>query len=94
MPLVMHKFALDDLREAYDLFSGQRDGVMKVAIYPHSQRAAAARCENPSLSNADLCAMTQGTVVAQTDGDVVVTRSIMGTLLLQRFDMRYEGVNA
>ena len=34
MPLVTHAFALDDLREAYDLFSRQQGGVMKVAIYP------------------------------------------------------------
>jgi 2-desacetyl-2-hydroxyethyl bacteriochlorophyllide A dehydrogenase len=34
-PLVTHRFALDDLRDAYDLFSHQRDRVMKVAIYPH-----------------------------------------------------------
>ena len=34
-PLVTHRFALDDLLEAYELFSHQRDGVLKVAIYPH-----------------------------------------------------------
>jgi len=34
-PLVTHSFALDDLVEAYDLFSHQRGGVMKVALYPH-----------------------------------------------------------
>ena len=33
-PLITHRFALDDLRDAYDLFSHQRDGVLKVAIYP------------------------------------------------------------
>ena len=33
-PLVTHRFALDDLKDAYDLFSRQRDAVMKVAIYP------------------------------------------------------------
>jgi len=33
-PLVTHRFALDDLREAYELFSHQRDRVLKVAIYP------------------------------------------------------------
>ena len=33
-PLVTHRFALDDLHEAYDVFSYQRDAVMKVAIYP------------------------------------------------------------
>jgi threonine dehydrogenase-like Zn-dependent dehydrogenase len=34
-PLVTHRFALDDLLEAYELFSHQRDRVMKVALYPH-----------------------------------------------------------
>lgn len=38
-PLVTHRFALDDLRDAFDLFSHQRDRVMKVAIYPHGQAA-------------------------------------------------------
>jgi alcohol dehydrogenase len=31
-PLVTHRFSLDDIREAYDLFSRQGDGVMKVAL--------------------------------------------------------------
>ncbi len=33
-PLITHRFALDDLRDAYQLFSHQLDSVMKVAIYP------------------------------------------------------------
>jgi threonine dehydrogenase-like Zn-dependent dehydrogenase len=33
-PLVTHHFGLDDIHEALDLFSGQRDGVMKVALKP------------------------------------------------------------
>jgi alcohol dehydrogenase len=40
-PLVTHDFALDDIEEAFDLFSHQRDGVMKVALHPgatHSRR--------------------------------------------------------
>lgn len=32
--LVTHHFALDDIEAAYDLFSHQRDGVLKVAIKP------------------------------------------------------------
>ncbi len=32
--LVTHRYALDDIEEAYDLFSHQRDGVLKVAIKP------------------------------------------------------------
>ena len=31
-PLVTHRFPLDRIEEAYDLFSHQRDGVLKVAI--------------------------------------------------------------
>ena len=33
-PLVTHRFALDDIKQAYELFSRQGDGVMKVALYP------------------------------------------------------------
>jgi threonine dehydrogenase-like Zn-dependent dehydrogenase len=33
-PLVTHHFALDDIETAYDLFSHQREGVLKVAIRP------------------------------------------------------------
>ena len=33
-PLVTHRFALDRIEEAYDLFGHQRDGVLKVAITP------------------------------------------------------------
>ena len=32
--LVTHRFKLDQIIEAYDLFSHQRDGVLKVAITP------------------------------------------------------------
>jgi alcohol dehydrogenase len=31
-PLVTHRYKLDDIVEAYDLFGNQRDGVLKVAI--------------------------------------------------------------
>jgi alcohol dehydrogenase len=34
-PLVTHHFALDDIEEAYGLFSEQRGGVLKVALYPN-----------------------------------------------------------
>ena len=40
--LVTHRFALDDIAEAYDLFSHQRDGVLKVALYPDRDRATRA----------------------------------------------------
>ncbi|HVW04390.1 MAG TPA: alcohol dehydrogenase catalytic domain-containing protein [Vicinamibacterales bacterium] len=33
-PLVTHRFALDDIHEALDLFSHQRDGVLKVVLRP------------------------------------------------------------
>ncbi|HEX3983036.1 MAG TPA: NAD(P)-dependent alcohol dehydrogenase [Acidisoma sp.] len=33
-PLVTHHFKLDQVEEAYDLFSHQRDGVLKVALTP------------------------------------------------------------
>ena len=33
-PLVTHRFPLDDIEAAYDLFSHQRDGVLKVAVTP------------------------------------------------------------
>lgn len=32
--MVTHRFKLDDIAEAYDLFSNQRDGVLKIAITP------------------------------------------------------------
>jgi hypothetical protein len=40
-PLVTHRFDLTDLKDAYDLFSHQRDGVMKVALYPNGIPAEA-----------------------------------------------------
>ena len=33
-PLVTHRFKLDDIIAAYDLFSHQRDGVLKIAVTP------------------------------------------------------------
>jgi hypothetical protein len=33
-PLVTHQFTLDDIEEAFDLFSHQRNGILKVALYP------------------------------------------------------------
>lgn len=38
-PLVTHHFALDQIEEAFDLFSNQRDKVLKVALYPDAARA-------------------------------------------------------
>ena len=36
-------FALDDIEEAFDLFSHQRDGVLKVALYPDATELRAKR---------------------------------------------------
>jgi len=33
-PLVTHRFELDRIEDAYELFAHQRDGVLKVAITP------------------------------------------------------------
>jgi alcohol dehydrogenase len=33
-PLLTHRFSLDQIVEAYDLFGKRRDGVLKVAIKP------------------------------------------------------------
>ncbi len=33
-PLITHRFALDDIAAAYELFGARRDGVLKVAIRP------------------------------------------------------------
>ena len=33
-PMVTHRFKLDEIEKAYDLFANQRDGVLKVAITP------------------------------------------------------------
>ena len=33
-PMVTHRFELDEIEAAYDLFGHQRDGVLKVAIMP------------------------------------------------------------
>jgi alcohol dehydrogenase len=36
-PFLTHTFGLDDIEEAYDLFGHQRDGVVKVALYPNGK---------------------------------------------------------
>jgi threonine dehydrogenase-like Zn-dependent dehydrogenase len=40
-PLVTHEFALDDIEEAFNLFSHQRDGVLKVALHPQAVKVGA-----------------------------------------------------
>jgi alcohol dehydrogenase len=39
-PLVTHRFALDQIEEAFDLFSHQRNGVLKVALHPSAEVAS------------------------------------------------------
>jgi alcohol dehydrogenase len=34
LPLITHRFELDDIVEAYDLFASRRDGVLKVVVTP------------------------------------------------------------
>ncbi|MDB5929398.1 MAG: zinc-binding dehydrogenase family protein, partial [Polaromonas sp.] len=33
--MVTHRFTLDNIVQAYELFANQSDGVLKVAIKPH-----------------------------------------------------------
>jgi threonine dehydrogenase-like Zn-dependent dehydrogenase len=33
-PLITHRFELEKIEEAYELFANQRDGVLKIAITP------------------------------------------------------------
>jgi hypothetical protein len=41
LPLITHQFALADIESALDLFSHQREGVLKVALHPAGVPAAA-----------------------------------------------------
>jgi alcohol dehydrogenase len=51
-PLVTHHFALDDVEEAYGVFSEQRKGVLKVALYPDRARVPAGRTVSDALVEA------------------------------------------
>jgi alcohol dehydrogenase len=42
-PLVTHHFSLEDIETAFDLFSRQRDGVLKVALHPGVPASGRAR---------------------------------------------------
>jgi threonine dehydrogenase-like Zn-dependent dehydrogenase len=42
-PLVTHRFSLDDIEAAFDLFSSGGDRVLKVALYPDTHALAGAR---------------------------------------------------
>jgi hypothetical protein len=41
-PLITHHFSMDDIDAALDLFSHQRDGVLKVALHPGLPRTGGA----------------------------------------------------
>ncbi len=60
-PLVTHHFALDDIHEAFELFSNQRDGVLKVALYPDANRANASRL---AAATAVSCELERGPCIA------------------------------
>ena len=47
-PLVTHHFSLEQLPEAFDLFSHQADGVMKVAIHPAGRGLPKAPLHEPA----------------------------------------------
>ena len=34
-PLITHRFSLDDIEGAYELFGNQKDGVVEVALTPN-----------------------------------------------------------
>ncbi len=51
-PLITHSFALDDIEEAYELFGNQRDGVVKVALYPNDAPKPAASEAPAALATA------------------------------------------
>jgi alcohol dehydrogenase len=36
-PFLTHSYGLDDIEDAYELFGNQRDGVVKVALYPNGE---------------------------------------------------------
>jgi alcohol dehydrogenase len=50
--LVTHRFCLDEIETAFDLFSTGRDGVLKVALYPDGDRLSASRSPRPGGSHA------------------------------------------
>ena len=44
-PLITHRFALEEIADAYDLFSRQGDGVFKVALFPAGMASVVQRLE-------------------------------------------------
>ena len=52
-PLVTHRFSLDDIHDAFDLFSSQGDGVLKVALLPASRQSLVGRRTDYRLATTD-----------------------------------------
>jgi 2-desacetyl-2-hydroxyethyl bacteriochlorophyllide A dehydrogenase len=50
-PLITHRFALDDIADAYELFSRQGDGVLKVALFPEEARSRTAHTRAAALTH-------------------------------------------
>jgi alcohol dehydrogenase len=50
-PLITHRFVLDDIADAFELFSHQRDGVLKVAMYPEASAIARAKTFMPEFAH-------------------------------------------
>ena len=48
--LITHRFSLDDITDAFDLFSHQRDGVLKVALFPGQP---VSRRERPEIDESE-----------------------------------------
>lgn len=44
--LLTHKFTLDNIADAYEFFANQKDGVMKVALYPQVEAALKSRIKS------------------------------------------------
>ena len=49
-PLVTHRFDLDHIADAFDLFSHRRDGVLKVALYPDAAALRGAKAIDRRLA--------------------------------------------
>jgi len=50
-PLVTHHFPLERIEEAFELFSSQRDGVLKVALYPDAAKVPKSVIETAASAN-------------------------------------------
>lgn len=64
--LITHHFSLDRIIEAYDLFSNQRDGVLKVAITPGVERKPEKQIPAPKVEE----------IEEEEDFDTIMIRSM------------------